>query len=317
MKKKRSGNEEAQLLQSRQQFFEESKFDPKNQKYGLFSYTGTLAVSNKPYFVKTACHKNKEGLVETKPRNFIVGASKRGKTADTYFSLPEYKADNEIKDKKSRKPEGVKIENAWKPGGPLQEKYATYEHLPTENIKKISRRGPDGLVVIEPKNLYTSPARLGTAKTTPGLLIGGHEFEYQPDPFDRQHKMQQDEIKRQKAKLQAESFKPPNPTGKNFFDNEKTFGETNMPKKTIPKVQSLNVYKHDRVFYPNNPSKLGSTIGKFPEYIPDPLSSPKRRPPSEQIAWRPTTNERTRPTPSVTYLAKNLRSEFPTLRHHH
>ena len=28
-----------------QKYFEESKFDPLNQQYGLFSYSGTLAVS--------------------------------------------------------------------------------------------------------------------------------------------------------------------------------------------------------------------------------------------------------------------------------
>jgi hypothetical protein len=317
MKKKRTGNEESQLSESRQQYFDDSKFDASNQKYGLFSYTGTLAISNKPYFVKTASHKNKEGLVETKPRNFIVGPSKRGKTADTYFSLPEYKSDNEVKNSRKAKPKPDKVEVVWRPGGALQEKYNSYEHLPADNVKKISRRGPDGLVVIEPKNLYTSPARLGTAMSTPGLLIGGHEYEYEPDAYDRQHRMQQEELKRNKAKMQADAFKPPNPTGKNFFDNQKTYGETNMPKKTMQKVMSLNIYKHDRVFYPANPSKLGATIGKFPEYIEDPLSSPKRRPPSEQVPWRPTTNERTRPSPSVTNLAKNLRAEYPILRKNH
>ena len=314
MKRKRSGND---IAATREKFFEESKFDPKNQKFGLFSYTGTLAISKKPYFTNTKCHKNTDGTVTTAPSNFLVGASKRGKTADTYFSLPNYISDNEVKGNKRKKENQGKIEVNWKPGGTISEKFSLYPHEPSENEKKINKRGPDGLVVLEPKNLYTSPPRLGSAMSTPGLLIGAKELPYQSEPYNRQHKIAQEEFKKNKEKMKAGPFQPPNPTRDTFFNNEITFGETNMPKKPIPRVRTQAILKHDRVFYPSNPSKQGSTIGKFPEFMPDPLSSPKRRPPSEQIAWRPTTKERSRPTPSVTNCAKNLRSEFPILRKNH
>lgn len=316
MKKKRSGNDEKVQAETREQFFEESKFDPTNQKFGLFSYTGTLAVSKRPYFTNTKCHKNPDGTVTTAPSNFLVGGSKRGKTPDTYFSFPKYVPDNEGKEKRKKEKE-KKIEINWKPGGTIPEKFSLYPHQPTENIKVINKRGPDGLVVLEPKNLYTSPPRLGSAMSTPGLLIGGQELPYQSEPYDRQHKMVQEEIKKSKEKMKSGPFQPPNPTRDTFFNNELTYGETNMPKKSIPRVRTQNILKHDRVFYPSNPSKFGSTIGKFPEFMPDPLSSPKRRPPSEQIAWRPTTKERSRPTPSVTNCVKNLRAEFPMLRKNH
>ena len=82
-----------ELEKSRKKFFEDSKFDSTNQKYGLFSFPGTLAVSNRPYFEETKAKKNNDGTVQTGPRNFLASHVKRGKTPDAYFSYPEYKSE--------------------------------------------------------------------------------------------------------------------------------------------------------------------------------------------------------------------------------
>jgi Domain of unknown function (DUF4586) len=308
--------DEAKMTQTRKKFFEESRFDPTNQKFGLFSYTGTLAISDQPYYNKPLPPKDSDGKVITKPRNFLVNPTKRGKTPDVYFSVLEYKSDaykgstrvKQTNDQESKK-------NPWKPGGPKPEPLSLYPHEASDNFKKISKKGPDGEVILEPKNFYTSPPRIGSAVVTPGVLIGGNKFEYMSDPFNRKHEMELTEMKNNKAKMKSEVFKPADKGLRPFADNKNTYGDFPVQKR-LKKSSTHNYLKHDMPFIPSNPSKKGSTIGKYPEHIPDPLSSPKRRPPSEQTPWRPTTNHRTKPSPSVTNLVVNLRSEYPTLRNY-
>ena len=191
-----------------------------------------------------------------------------------------------------------------------------YPHEATENIKKINKKGPDGQVLLEAKNFFTSPPRLGSAMVTPGVLIGGNSYEYVSDPFDRKHQIYLAEINKNKAKLKSEVFKTNGPGLQLFFDDKTTYGEVPQ-KKSIKKATSYAYLKHDTPFIPSNPSKKGATIGKFPEYMPNPITSPTRRPPSEQIPWRHTINGRTKPSPSVTNLLSNLRSEYPVLRKNH
>ncbi|OMJ93761.1 hypothetical protein SteCoe_3205 [Stentor coeruleus] len=316
--KKTEQDKDKDLATTRKKFFDDSRFDPANQKYGLFSYAGTLAVSDQPYFTKTAPRKDKDGHVTTNPRNFLTNPLKRGKTPDVYFSNPGHQTERQVtRSKKSNfgsKPStAATVDNPWKPGGPVYEKPSLYPHEPMENLKKINHRGPDGNVELGPKNLYTSPPRIGSATTTPGVLIGGNKFDYMTEPYDRKHKLIQEEVKKHKAKMQDQAFYPPHPTGRHFYDNVQTYGDVPVSKRMI-KSASTNYVKHDHPFIPSNPSKKGETIGKYPEYIPNPLSSPKRKSPSDSIPWKHTTNHRTRPTPSITYSAINLRSEYPTLR---
>ena len=79
-----------ELDKSRKKFFEDSKFASNNQKYGLFSFVGTNAISDRPYFAEKKAKKNNDGTVKTGPRNFLASSVKRGKTPDVYFSHPEY-----------------------------------------------------------------------------------------------------------------------------------------------------------------------------------------------------------------------------------
>ena len=315
-------DEEAKLAETRRMFFEESRFDPTNQKYGLFSFPGTLAISNKPYFTKTASHKAADGTVSTKRSNFLTNPPKRGKTPSVYFSHYEYKSEPYLDPskpyltEKQRDEERRKHHNtAWRPGGPKHEPLSLFPHEASDPLTKINKKGSDGLVELGPKNLYTSPPRLGSAMVTPGVLIGGNHFEYVSEPYDRKHKIILEEKRKNDAKMKAGAFRPPNPGGNTFFDDKTTFGEKDIkPKKTLKKSNTCAYFQHKGPFVPSNPGKKGSTIGKYPEHIPDPLASPQRKAPSTAVPWRHTTNQRSRPSPSVSSLVCNLRSEYPLLR---
>ena len=84
---------EAELEQTRKKIFEDSKFIPNNQKYGLFSFSGTLAVSKHSYFEAKKSKKTKDGTVDSGPKNFVAGCTKKGKSPDCYFSYPEYQSE--------------------------------------------------------------------------------------------------------------------------------------------------------------------------------------------------------------------------------
>ena len=322
--KQKPEDTEAKLDETRKKFFEESRFDPNNQKYGLFSFSGTLAISDKPYFNKTVFHKtkNNNGKTTAKHENSITKSSKH-RASKSYFSLPEYKSDeyiepinpyliDKLKDDKRRNYHEV----AWKPGGSFKEKLSLFSHEPSGDLKKPSKKGSDGLILIGPKNFYTMPTRVGSAMTTPGVLIGGNNFEYIPDPYDRKQKMLSEEKKNHLSKMPKAIFKPPNPGNKPFVPDKIVYRVV-IPKKKLKKAPSQPQFYLPRPFIPSHASKPAGPIGKYPEHIADPFISPKRRPSTEQIPWRHTTNLRSRPSPSVSYSCINLRSEYSILRNHH
>ena len=76
---------------------------------------------------------------------------------------------------------------------------------------------------------------------------------------------------------------------------------------------------HDVPFKPSNPPKMGynKTLDKFPQYKPDPMRVITRKKPvegeEERPKWRPTYNQRTKPSTSVVTANRNLRSEFPSV----
>ena len=76
---------------------------------------------------------------------------------------------------------------------------------------------------------------------------------------------------------------------------------------------------HDVPFKPSNPPKRGynKTLEKFPAYKEDPLKIVTRKKKVEgeedPPRWKPSHNQKTMPTPSVTTHYKNLKSEFPSV----
>ena len=302
-----------ELEKSRKVFFEESKFDSKNQKYGLFSFPGTLAVSSRPYFTSTKPKKNADGLVDTAPRNFLTNNLKRGKTPDAFFSYPEYKSEKYTgqklpfkSDKERTEQMRKKHDEVWKPSGSVRENPSLFEHQASEVFKKINRRDKDGSVKIDPRNFYTSPPKKGS--NTPGVLLGGYP-EHIPDPYDRKEKPKSPKIK---IAQHDGPFKKMDKGGETFNKDVDVYGGDDMKPKIPKRSVSVNAVKHDMPFRTTSVSK--DTIGKHPEYIPNPMPTVKRKTPSEQEPWRTAIKHRTSPSPTVTGNVRNLRQEFPALR---
>jgi hypothetical protein len=317
---KKSKREEFDPEKMREAAFKDSKFDPKNQRYGLFSYTGTLAISNKPYFSQSISHRDADGLVKTAPKNFFTSPVKKGKTSDVYFSPPKYSSDNYIetakpylKDKQNADGMRKNHQVAWRPGGLKHEPYSLYENLRTEEEKKVFKKGPDGQIVLEPRNFLTSPMKKGNPNCTPGLLIS-KEPEYVPDAYDRKKELDFADHVKHRSKMQPEQFKGNDPGGRFFSKNEQLFGGdfSNRKEKSVGGSRSA-----DKVAVPfySLVARTGECFEKYPEYKPDDRVAAKKDPPIDKPSWKSTTQIRTIPSPSITCSARNLRKEFGMLRH--
>ena len=313
---------ETKLAEERQKFFAESKFDPKNQKYGLFSYTGTLAISSRPYFSSSKPHRDTDGKVITGPRNFLTSPTKKGKSPAVYFSAPEYIGDPlpsfaqskllAISAKTLKKNSQDSSPPSWKPGGPRPEPFALFPHEASDNFRKVSKKGPDGKVVTEPRNFMTSPPKKGEAATTPGVLLGP-SYPHMEDPYDRKRMIEKEERIKHLAKMQSTSFKSMDRGGRPFFDDRSTYGFENSLKSSRKLQKSPLGVKHDRPFYPVSSSRDGY-FGEYPEHIPDTCISASKSPTTDKPSWKGTTSVRTIPTPSISGSITNLRTEFPALR---
>jgi hypothetical protein len=106
----------------------------------------------------------------------------------------------------------------------------------------------------------------------------------------------------------------------NFNNDKAVYGE-DIPipaRKPAPKRQPLMT--HEVPFKPSQPPKhdqIRKTIGKFPDYKPDPpkpiVRKQKDENAEEKPSWKPSHNHKTRPSASVTTMTKNLRCEFPSV----
>lgn len=307
--------DQEKISNERKKIFSESKFQSNNQKYGLFSYTGTLAISDHPYFSQTQPHRDSDGNVITKPHNFLISPPKKGKSPDVYFSLPEYKSDKYFEPKKyideKIRSESIKKFHPlpWKPAGPKVESISMFPHLPTEEKKPINRKGPDGKVIIEPKNFFTSPSKKGLSNT-PGVLFGPG-YEYIDDPYDIKKKIAMEELAKHRSKMQSSPFKIMDHGGRTFGDNQKTFG-LEKPLKKEEKQKNIKTETANKPFY----TVTGSIdcFEKYPEYMSGYSEPPIKTPAIDKPKWKSTVNLRTIPTPSISNSITNLRSEFSILR---
>ena len=301
----------------RQVFFDESKFNASNQRYGLFSYTGTLAISNKPYFSNSISHRDQDGLVKTGPRNFLTSPIKKGKTKEVFFSPPPYSSDHYtdpskpyLKDKINAEKMRANHQVSWRPGGRLHEPLSLYESLPTQSEKKINKKGPDGKVVLEPRNFQTSPAKPGNPNCTPGILMGPIP-EHIPDPYDRKKQIDFEEHLKHRSKMQNEHFRGNDPGGRFFSKHEELFGMDSVDKneKDPKSGKVLDAGKLAVPFY-TAIAKTSDCFGKYPEYLPDERIRVKKETLGDKPNWKSTTQIRTIPSPSITCSIKNLRKEF-------
>lgn len=307
----------AELDKLRQKNFEESKFDPLNQKFGLFSYSGTLAVSKNPYFEPRRTRRNKDGSVDAGPRNFITSNPKSGKSKDALFSLPEGKSElysvlpsyyiqEKEKVKKIMKVHG----ELWRPAGITPEPTYPFHHIdsPTSPVEKKSWK--DG-VPLAPKNFVTSPMKKGQASTTPGITFAEYP-KHIPDPYELKSQKRQ-LTKGVKVAAHDSPFKSIDFGLRTFSKDEQIYGSDTKP---VGKRRELSLshsfVKHDMPF--KFPGKGFNCFGQHPEYISDPLPKIQRRRPDDKIPWKTSPSKRSTPSPSISFNTKNLKSEFSSLR---
>lgn len=83
----------------------------------------------------------------------------------------------------------------------------------------------------------------------------------------------------------------------------------------------INKAEHDKPFRPSHPPRVGynKTISPFPEWKQEPIKDITQRKVSgedekeEKAKFKPTHNDKTRPTPSVAVNIRNLKASFPTV----
>ena len=147
---------------------------------------------------------------------------------------------------------------------------------------------------------------------TPGILLGPI-YEHLVDEYDRKLKTARELSKVSRAKRIAGAFKSMDYGNKTFNDDKSIYGGSFTPKDK-KRPMTMSVAQHDKPFYPTNPGKKNMTIGPYPEHIPEPLPLKTKKKPSEEVAWKTTTVDRTRPTPSIVNNFRNLRNDFPMIR---
>lgn len=301
---------------SRAKFFEESKFDPANQKYGLFSFPGTLAVSKNPYFQEQKRRKNKDGGVDCDPKNFITSWPKSGKGKDALFSSPEGKSDNYVTPTTSFQMEMTRAKKMqkihdtnWKHPGSIPEKLSPFEFVEGKPEPKVVKNFKDG-VPTGPKNFLTSPMKKGSASVTPGITFSKHP-EYISDPYELKDSKKKT-LKGVKIANHDSPFKSTD-FGMRTFDKDINLYGGDFPKSKKKRMQSFSTsFNHDQPF--KYPGKAPEYFSSHPEYIPSPLPKLYRKAPSESQPWKATNSARSTPTPSISYNSKNLRSEFQSLK---
>lgn len=310
---------DAKKAEMRTQFLSESKENSTKSRFGLFSFTGTLAISDDGAYHKTAHRKLPDGTVKIGPKNFLTSPTKKGKVPEAYFIKPEFLLGDlyrdPVKPQLNEKERAEKMKKnhdvAFKPSGPVAEPKG-FENMPTEVLVK-RKREPDGSVKLEPKNFYTSPPKKGVPNCTPGVTFD-KKIEYMNDPYDRRKDLNRQKQISDKAKLQDVPFKANSPAGFTFSDFKTAMDGAKAPRKALSPNAPRNILKHERPFFPSSPVKssmLEATFEKYPEHMPEPQTFPSRKAPSAQVPWRPTVNYITKPSPSVVSNTTNIRSEFP------
>jgi hypothetical protein len=308
----------AKLEETLKKNFEESRFDPYKKRFGLFSYPGTLAISEDSLGRHKLPLRDTDGKVLTAPKNLYTSNGKKGHINDAYFSPPQFAtvgepfkdnfAINHSLNKERAQRMAATHEVAFRPGGARKEAVALYPHESDfVDSRKNYRDSETREVKTGPKNFMTSPAKKGEANTTPGVLIGGYP-QHGIDPYERKAQMHREERIKHNAKLQPQAFKGMSHGDREFANVPKTYGlDVEIPPK---KTRAATVgFHHDKPFAPSNPAKKGvtdKTLAPFPEYMSRQLRDKVRAQTMSEHYWRHTYNERTKPSPSVATLPRNL-----------
>lgn len=311
---------EAEKSEMRRKNFEESRLDPNKNKYGLFSFAGTLAILPHSYDRKFKSRRNSDGGVITEPRNFMTSPPRKGKNNDALFSPtefisigekykdpPKFYLNEKVRSEKMRKSHDV----VFKPGGPTDNQ-TIFEYISPEKPKQRKRRDSEGNILFEPKNFYTSPAKKGVPGVSPGTTFG-EPFEHIPEPYDRPKELKRKERLDHLTKVPDRPFKPTGNHSNAFNKDEAVYNICDDIKKVVKRPKPVKAATHEMPFKPCGKMKAylnDALFGEIPEYIPEPLISVGRKSPSSSVPWKVTYNDPTRPTPSISAMKTNIRSEF-------
>jgi len=318
--------DKAQTLNNlRTKILNESTNNEGRNRFGLFSQPPAGVWGDGNYTFDKAKKLGVDGKPLTKPRGIYGGPSKTGKVESSYFSKPDFvtigdkyvdpaSIDRQYQNSKKSK----KHEYEFKPAnGTKSDPFtALYPHK-TEHITTTkNHRGPDGKVVIQPRNIVTNPPKEGHGDSTIGHLLG-ETYPHKPDPYHRAKELAAKEREEHKKKLQEAPFRSVSHGGEAFISSKKTFGKDDkVLKLPQPKAQTPPGKLHETAFKPSNPSKQGynKTINKFPEYKPDPLRIAVRKIDDGKEKKEPYRPNNTafceRPTPSVSLNRSNLKKEM-------
>jgi hypothetical protein len=166
----------------------------------MFSVPISNAIGDDTYFIPKPPRRDAEGAVITDPRNFTTKNPKKGAIDSVLFSKPSYVTQGDPFKEPAKVPMRNSVKDGFKLGGhelnfkpakavPRPVK-ADFSHMTDHvEVSKV-RKGPDGAVVIEPKNFLTNPPKKGNVGK--GTTLGG-KIDYLPDPFDRKRELERKE----------------------------------------------------------------------------------------------------------------------------
>jgi len=313
------------LNQLRTKIQNESSNNEGRNRFGLFSQPPAGVWGDGNYAFDKEKKLGQDGKPITKPRGIYGGPCRSGKTQSSYFQKPDFvtvgdkyvdPASIERQYQNSKK--SKKHEAEFKPAdGTKSDPFkALYEHKTEHHNVTKNYRGPDGKVVVPPRNIVTNPGKSGHGDSTVGHLLG-KTYAHKPDPYNRAKELAAKEREEDKKKLQEQPFRSVSHGNENFTTSKKTFGKDDKVLKPAPLKASTPPGKlHENEFKPSNPSKQGynKTINKFPEYKPDPIKIAVRKiddGKEKKEAYRPNnTAYCERPTPSVSLNRSNLKKEM-------
>ena len=87
----------------------------------------------------------------------------------------------------------------FKPAKTVHQKVeALFPHMTDHKEVNKCRKGPDGAVIVEPKNFLTSPMKKG--KVGKNTFLGGI-IEYKEDPFERKRELERKELEEHHKKM--------------------------------------------------------------------------------------------------------------------
>jgi len=172
-------------------------------------------------------------------------------------------------------------------------------------------------VKVGPRNFYTSPGKKGkVGKQTSFTPQPAH----MPDDYDYAREMARKEMAEGKAHEQEKPFSQAAKQRYVFSTNKDIYDiRPDIPAKK-PRRESPPPMEQEVSWKPAKPSRKGHscTLGKTPEYIPDPIKFTQRRRTLDGDAEAPPAFKRpkafqSRPSPSVMCNAKNIKASFPSI----